>query len=207
MKRAFLVLVLLAACSSDETTSAAPAGADAGTPEDASASVPDGNTGAVTPPRRVFVTQATRTGANGGTAGADELCATEAKNAMLAGTFVAWLSTPTSKAIDKLRTDAAFMTTDGKILWDKRADIEAGVGPKAPITADAFGKAVVGFDRVWTGADGTGKPTAENCLEWTTNVSGAMGGAGVFGGIGKEWTQAPAPRDCGQSAPLLCFEK
>lgn len=209
MKRLVLSLTLLGACSSDETTPAGtPVGnaTDAGTTEDA-ASFPDGNTGEVTPPRRVFVTQATRTGANGGTKGADEVCALEAKNASLVGEFVAWLSTPASKAIDKLRADAAFIRTDGKVLWNAKADILAGTGPQNPITLDVRGKEVTGFTGVWTGADGNGQPTAENCNEWTTNAAGLTGGAGVFGGTGKEWTQAPALRDCGAPAPLLCFEK
>jgi hypothetical protein len=211
MKRVVLPLLLLVSCSDDETpaTTPPPSAVDGGATEDA-ASVPDGNTGEVTPPRRVFVTKALRTGANGGPAGADEVCAQEAKIAMLTGTFVAWLSTPTSKAIDKLRTDAAFITTDGQILWNKRADIEAGIGPKVPITADSRGMPVTGFTQVWTGADGSGQPTVENCNGWTSNAAGLTGGAGVFGGTGKEWTQAAAPshlRDCGQSAPLLCFEK
>jgi hypothetical protein len=208
MKRLFVYCVFLYACSDDDATPGTPveSGSDAGTTQDATV-LPDGNTGEVVPPRRVFVTRALRTGSNGGTAGADEVCAQEAKTAMLTGQFVAWLSTPTSKAIDKLRTDAAFITTDGKILWGKRADIEAGVGPKVGIKADAMGAEVTGFTAVWTGADGNGKPTNEHCNDWTTNVTGATGGAGVFGGIGKEWTQAASPRDCGESAPLICFEK
>jgi hypothetical protein len=205
MKRTLLFFVFLAACSSDETTPAGN-GSDAGPTEDAS-SFPDGNTGELTPPRRVFVSRTVRTGANGGTAGADAACAQEAKTAMLTGEFIAWLSTPTSRAIDKLRGDAAFITTDGKVLWESKKDIAAGVGPKVPITADVKGEAVTGFTHVWTGADGNGAPTATNCNEWSTNTAGATGGAGVFGGTGKEWTQAAAPKDCGEQAPLLCFEK
>ena len=159
MKHWLAAFIFLCACSSDDSSTSPPTsssgGTDGGSTSDAS-ELPDGNTGEVTPPRRVFVTQALRTGANGGTDGADAVCALEAKNAMLVGTFVAWLSTPASKAIDKLRTDAAFMTTDGKILWQSRAEIEAGTGPQAPITADAHGKAVTGIAEIWTGADGNG---------------------------------------------------
>lgn len=206
MKRTSLLFLLLAACSSDETTGS-PADNDAGTGGGDAA--PDGGSccGEVTPPRRVFVTQALRTGANGGTTGADEVCAQEAKSAMLVGEFFAWLSTPASKAIDKLGKDRAFIRPDGKPLWNSREDIAGGVGPTNPITLDARGKEVSGFTQVWTGADANGAPTATNCNGWTTNAVGATGGAGVFGGIGKEWTQAAAPKDCGDSAPILCFEK
>jgi hypothetical protein len=210
MKRFFLFAALFVACSDDDASTGTPAtnGIDGGTSTpDGSDPFPDANTGEVIPPRRVFVTQALRTGANGGTAGADEVCAQEAKTANLVGEFVAWLSTPTSKAIDKLRTDAGFIRPDGKPLWNSRADIAAGVGPENPITLDVRGKELTGFTQVWTGTDGNGAPTATNCTDWTTNVTGATGGAGVFGGIGKEWTQAAAPKDCGESAPLICFEK
>jgi hypothetical protein len=214
MKRSFVLLLVLFACSSDDETTGTPgttSGDGGGTPTGEAGIpnvVPDsgGNTGEVTPPRRVFVTEALRSGANGGTAGADAVCAQEAKNANLTGDFIAWLSTPDSKALEKLRTGAAFITIDGKVLWDKRADIEAGIGPKAPITLDAKGQTISGVTHVWTGADGTGKPTAENCNLWMTNAAGALGGAGVFGGIGKEWTQTTA-KDCQLAAPLICFEK
>ena len=74
----------------------------------------------------------------------------------------------------------------------------------APITLDAFKMPITGQTQVWTGADGNAQPTAENCNGWTTNAAGATGGAGTFGGTGKEWTQAAQLRECGQSAPLLC---
>lgn len=210
MKRLFVFGLLFIACSNDDApgTPTPTNGTDGGqTTSDGGDPFPDGNTGEVIPPRRVFVTQALRTGANGGTTGADEVCAQEAKSAMLTGEFFAWLSTPTSKAVDKLGKDRGFIRPDGKPLWNSREDIAGGVGPTNPITVDVRGKEVTGFTFVWTGADANGAPTATNCNGWTTNAVGATGGAGVFGGTGKEWTQAAAPKDCGESAPLLCFEK
>lgn len=207
MKRTTLFfLVSVAACSSDETTAAPPSNDAGGGGADAAPDAGD-CCGEVTPPRRVFVSRTVRTGANGGTEGADAACAQEAKTAMLAGEFIAWLSTPASRAIDKLRSDAAFITIDGKVLWDDKKDIAAGVGPRVPITADVRGEAVTGFTHVWTGADGNGVPTATNCNAWSTNTAGVTGGAGIFGATGKEWSQAAAPKDCGEQAPLLCFEK
>jgi len=208
-----LFLSFVSACSDDDASTATTptgtdgggGGTDGGTTSDSS--FPDGNTGEVLPPRRVFLTGARRTGANGGTAGADALCAAEATTAKLDGTFIAWLSTPTQNAVDRLTKDAAFMNVGGGILWDSRAEIEAGSGPKVGITRDAFGKEVTGVSFVWTGTNANGKPATDNCNEWTTNVPQAMGSVGAFGSTGKEWTADAASKDCGQTLPLVCFEK
>src|SRR5438309_187118 len=73
-------------------------------------------------PKRVFVTSTTHTGALGGLAGADAICAARAAAANLDGTYKAWLSTPAESAAARLtHSSAQYHLVDGTPIaasWD-----------------------------------------------------------------------------------------
>src|SRR5690348_11017356 len=64
-------------------------------------------------PNRAFVTRSVLPGNFGGIDVADGLCNTEASDAGLGGTFVAWLSTSAVDARDRLDGSRGWVRTDG----------------------------------------------------------------------------------------------
>src|SRR5262245_12432676 len=62
----------------------------------------------------------------GGLAGADAICQATADQAGLPGTYIAWLSTTTTNAVDRLAGSRGWVRTDGVPFADTPADIAAG---------------------------------------------------------------------------------
>jgi hypothetical protein len=74
---------------------------------------------------RVFVTSSLQAPATfGGLAGADQICADRAREADLPGTFVAYLSTSTVNANDRLAGARGWYRVDGAPVVDTVADID-----------------------------------------------------------------------------------
>ena len=112
-------------------------GIDGGLASDGDASNGDGSA-AMPAPNVAFATSATFTGALGGLAGADAACMQAAQQAGLVGTFVAWLSTTTVNAVDRLSGARGWVRTDGLPIMDT---ITAGLAGQtfSPIDHDEHG--------------------------------------------------------------------
>ncbi len=117
----------------------------------------------------VFVTSLTRTGNLGGVAGADELCRTAAETQEIEGTFVAWLSTDTTSAIDRLTAARGWVRVDGQPVADFPGDL--GIkGPLVPIALTEGGDDVRGLPgAVFTGTQANGSSSGLTCTSWTSD--------------------------------------
>jgi len=152
-------------------------------------------------PNRMFVTSTTQTGNMGGLAGADAICRTRALAAGLTGTYVAWLSTSTVNAIDRLGAASGWIRVDGRPVFNSRADIVAGKSQYRP-TVNEFG-ATSEDQFLHTGTAGTGIATGNLCLDWTTTTgTGVAAGRNRFSG--RQWTNANT-NSCAGASPIYCF--
>jgi len=75
------------------------------------------------PPNIMFVTSTTQFANLGGLAGADAICNQRAQAAGLAGTYKAWLSTPTSSAASRMGAASGWVRPDGKPVFNRLSDI------------------------------------------------------------------------------------
>jgi hypothetical protein len=161
--------------------------------------------GATDRPNVAFVTSATTTGALGGVAGADAMCATAATNAGLPGTFVAFLSSQAQAASDRLVGSRGWVRTgDGAPIADTAESMLAGTIFNG-IDRDENGIKLAAPKFVWTGSTTIGG-SVENCGEWTTTSLWAE-----FGFLGGAMPEMLQPYDvytfsCASQASLYCFE-
>jgi hypothetical protein len=154
-------------------------------------------------PNVVFVTSSQLNGALGGLAGADAACASEASAAGLPGTFVAWLSTSTLDARDRLAGARGWIRTDGVVAADT-VDAFASFELRAPIDRDAHGNRVSYASRaVWTGTQYTGVRTSETCSDWSSTAT--TGETGQLSAGEVVFTEDVSIA-CTSSAHLYCFE-
>ena len=161
----------------------------------------------------VFVTSETYNGALGGLAGADAICQERADDAMLPGTFKAWLSSSTtsvSQRFDRDYDDALFVHTDGVRVANDWADLTDGT-LLAAINRDEFGLIAQGStDRVWTNTkrDGTGRG-ADDCNGWTSDSSTGTvySTIGTVSATNPLWTDTSGIYVCNFRMGLFCFRQ
>jgi hypothetical protein len=154
-------------------------------------------------PNRVFVNNHPLMGDLGGLAGADQICATEAAAAGLPGTFVAFLSTSTVDARDRLAGSRGWVATDGKPVLDTIEGLIDDQRHFNPIVLDAAGQLSTPF-YVMTGTDPQGrKVPGSMCADWTqvlpdleVGTNTAAGARLISDGF---W-------DCFNGGMIYCFE-
>jgi hypothetical protein len=155
-------------------------------------------------PNVVFVTASPVNGALGGLAGADAACASEASAAGLPGTFVAWLSTSTSDARDRLAGSRGWIRPDNVVAFDT-ADSLASFQLRAPLDRDPHGNRVSYANRaVWTGTQSPGTRSSNTCADWTSST--AAGWAGDLSAGQDLWTEDISGTACSTLARLYCME-
>jgi uncharacterized protein DUF1554 len=160
-------------------------------------------------PRRVFVTKSQYPGdlalaATGfaGLAAGDELCRRSA--AQLGGTWKAWLSDPTTNAIDRIADVGPWYLVDGTTMVFANKAALAGT-PLVAIAINETGAMTNGH--VWTGTAAGGTAAAETCTGWTSQSSTVAGAAGASIAMDSQWTLTAA-YFCGTDAfALYCFEQ
>ena len=179
------------ACLSRPTAS----GPDSGSGGDAN----NGDSGTGGPPNVMFVTSSTYDLTNlGGLPGANMKCMTAATNAGLTGTYVAWLSSPTSNAIDTLNGSRGWVRTDGAPFADRVTDIMDGTILYPPVI-DESGHPLSADTAVATGTSANGTE-ATNCF-----ISPSIT-TGIAGGGTSEWTQGAGIQSCMTALHLYCFQ-
>jgi hypothetical protein len=147
----------------------------------------------------VFATSTTQNGNLGGLAGADQLCATRASAAGLTGNYVAWLSTSSVDAIDRLGGASGWVRPDGKPFANTPLS-----AIYYPIRQDEFGNELWGR-QVFTGTDRNGtKETGSMCSDWAANTGrGRSGGTNV---THVSWTDHYGGDDaCSYEQSIYCF--
>lgn len=134
----------------------------------------------VTPGKIVFLTSTSQTGALGGLAGADGICASLASAAGRPGTYKAWLSDSATSAAARLTHAAVpYYRVDGTKVANDWADLTDG-SLLAPIDVDENG--VVADTAVWTYTHDNGSAATDvfdyHCADWS---SGLVSNYGVIG--------------------------
>ena len=138
-----------------------------------------------------------------GLAGADQICADAAIDGGLEGTYVAWLSTSTVDARDRLGAARGWVRPDGRPFADTVDDLTSGIDYYPP-RLDEYGNDVGGASIVTgTSTNGTGPFFSTFCADWTTDDGGIVGGGSADAGAGA-WTQFWS-YNCTTPQRLLCF--
>ncbi len=191
----------------DSAMDATTASNDAG-PDDAGDD--DAGTDAGPPPvlaNYVFVTSTTHVpGELGGLQGADAICNDLAAAARLPGRYIAWLSSSSENAIDRLIATGArgWVRTDGLAVAD---DVQALVGGLNwyPIDRDELGQPRSGIVLTATAPEGT--LSGVTCTDWTDATSATQVSGGNTKGMGGHWTSGNVPRCDGSVVlpRLYCF--
>ncbi len=150
-----------------------------------------------------FVTSTTQIpGALGGLAGADAICRARAQAASLPGTFVAWLSTSTVNARDRLGSARGWLRTDGLPIADTVADLAAD-RLLYPIALDEFGTNGGANYEPETGSTNGTVTSGETCGDYADVNGNGMIGIAQSGSL--EW-ETFAATVCNVELPLFCFQ-
>jgi hypothetical protein len=154
----------------------------------------------------MFATTSLHTGNLGGVAGANAICAGEARSAGIPGAFLAWISdgiiTPLTtfvqSAVPYVLADAA-----GTLIASSWTSLTNPPFTNA-ISLDARGTPV-GNVPVWTGVNTDGSASPTNCKGWTSESgSGTVGAADFNGSV---WTNYVQGEECGASLPIYCVQQ
>ncbi len=176
-------------------------------PDVAKTGCPDPNT----PATLVFTTALELSPSFGGLPGADQKCAEAAIDGGLSGTFRAWISSDgtsaASRIIDPDPTRPIRLVGDGGAIVVACAAKLVGGTLAHAIDQNQRADTVAPNTQVWTGtfADGGLAPDG-GCRDWTVGNGGTY--AGIIGDphvTGPTWTEK-APKDCGGTARLFCFQ-
>lgn len=154
-------------------------------------------------PNLAFVTSTLVASDFGGLAAADAICSDAAANAGLEGTFIAWLSTSDTSAIDRLDGASGWVRSDGAPFADTPERLAAGE-VFHPLRLDETGAAVplpVVVD-VWTGTGPDGIATNFRCNDWIQTSGSGTQGSTAQGSLG--WT-AGLNSSCNGMRRLYCL--
>lgn len=162
----------------------------------------DGGSDAAPIGNRAFVTSTTHVPVTfGGLDGADAVCMDRAREAGLPGRFVAWLSTSTVDARDRLSAARGWYRLDHQPLVDTADDLAQG-RMILPLRIDERGNDI-GADpgRVVTGSfAGVANST---CSDYTSSTEVANVGVPTYAG---GWSMNVNGAPCGEPSRLYCFQ-
>jgi hypothetical protein len=129
------------------------------------------------------------------------VCAAAAVSAGLPGTFIAYASSSTEDAVDRLSVARGWVRTDGKPFADAAIDVASG-NVFYPPRVDEHGQPVDNSHYGMTGT--TVGRHADTCLDFTTNASTEIGT------VGSAWLtfdfSSSTPDYCNLAWSLYCFE-
>lgn len=161
------------------------------------------------PSKRIFVTRGTYTGAltavmgiADGLAAGDAICQQRAKAAGLPGMWVAWLSSSTRDAIDRVTAQGPWRLVGGEVAFENRSQLHGE--PLVRLDRDERGELLsTSIDGMaWTGTRAGGERHAYTCNDWS-----AVEGNGSYGrrAVTFDWTESYWTY-CRSQLHLLCFE-
>jgi hypothetical protein len=147
----------------------------------------------------VFVTSTSQAaGAYGGFAGADAICQQRAMAMGFPGTYVAYLSTTSTHAPDRLGSARGWSRLDGRPVFDTVADIMADAMFYPPDIDDLGNVVAVS---VATGTLTGGLSSGQDCAGWTTTSGTVSGGTSN----GTSWANSFFNASCTVAYPIYCF--
>lgn len=144
-----------------------------------------------------------------GLAAGDAICQNLAANAGLPDplSFVAWLSAGSVDAVDRLSADGPWKRLDGvEIAASRAALLNANLSISilaSALVVDENG-AYVGHN-AFTGSDGLGRATLDDCNGWTNASAGVDATYGSVQETRAFWTTSSAPVACSSPYRLFCF--
>jgi hypothetical protein len=155
--------------------------------------------------KRVFLSDTFNQNSNlGGLAGADAICQGQANASSLGGTWVAWLSTSTVNAKDRI-TNAIYERLDGAVVAYNKADLIDGLLLIAP-RLTASGEYTGAWAR--TGTDGNGMAVSGNtCNDWTSSAGLVVAGDPDSYSSSGQWTNRTTGNCSDTGYRLYCFEQ
>ena len=156
-------------------------------------------------PNIVFITSDRYQGNVGGLEGADAICNLHAQTAGLAGTYVAYLSSSTVDAIDRLGDARGWVRVDGKPFVDTVDDLRHR-RLWHPVHMDENGT-LLNASLVMTGTDYDGSlwDYWDNCHDYTTSEFEGSSGVGVSSGFATGSWSRGAGAVCSVHLRLYCF--
>lgn len=158
--------------------------------------------------RRVFMTSTTHMGNLGGLAGAEAVCTARATAATLGGTWVAWLSTATVNAKDRLTAGSGpfVRASDAVKIADDIADLTSGLALDSAILKDETGATPAFQLMVYTGTMLNGTIGNGTCADWTSANAADQGVAGLNDDPSFWSDDLGGGPMCDSAAPIYCFE-
>jgi hypothetical protein len=157
------------------------------------------------PPNVAFISSETFVLADlGGLDAADAACGDLASAANLEGSFVAWLSSSSQSARDRLGAASGWINTRGNPFADQSDELFAADQVYFPIGYDELGRSIQGSIATGTLADGSAAP--QNCLDWTSSSGADALLTGDAHGGSVLWTQAYDGSACDAEYHLYCFQ-
>jgi hypothetical protein len=171
------------------------------------ASLPPGDDDTITPDgpaNLVFVTsQPVFVGRFGSLAVADAACRQFASAAGLPGSYVAWLSTSTTNAIDRIAGARGWVRPDGRPFADTPADIEAG---RIWYPAAVDENRAVTATLVVTTSDARGRFNGNSCADLTDDTMDTACELGESTGTAATFSSYPLLSGiCLVPEPMYCF--
>lgn len=162
---------------------------------------------ALIPANLVFVTSTKHVaGSLGGLAGADAICQARASAAGLPGTYVAWLSTTTVDARDRLGTARGWRRPDGLPFVDTQGALLNG-RILYPAMVDETGARVPALgELVITNTVGEGTAATTDCGGFASTAGDTF--MGIPAGTTRTWTEGDyrgQAVSCATAARLYCF--
>jgi hypothetical protein len=169
-----------------------------------------GGSGAVnSTAQRIFVTSGQFGSDLGGLSGADAHCNTAAEAASLSGSWVAWLSSTTDDAIDRVTGAGPWYLVDRKTkVFNNRANLMTT--PLVGIATDEQGQPANPQDWVWTGTAVGGAKDCDTmsceCADWSAQTTSFVS-TGQVGASDSQWTQRMPTQLCNFNLHLYCLEQ
>ena len=154
----------------------------------------------------VFVTSTTFQANFGGLAGGDAICQQRAAAAGLPGNYLAWLSTSTVNASNRLiHSISPYERVDGVLVASNWADLTDG--SLANTISRTESNATLSAGLVWTATTGAGNYTGNSCADWTSNFLVITAGTGGLSNTSNSnWTNSGSTA-CSGTARIYCIQQ
>ncbi len=167
--------------------------------------------------RRIFVTSGGYTGGTiAGLAGADTTCQTLATNAMLTGTYKAWLSDGQTHATNRIsHPNAGYQLVNGTRVANSYMQFVSGA-LLHPINLDEKGVAVINAGGncltpmtpfAWTNTNTKGLRNGNSCQNWASSLMTDTGSGGSPLAMDATWTTLGCATTCDLTGSLYCLEQ
>lgn len=166
-----------------------------------------GGSGGGTLVKRVFVTSVEYTGNLGGASGADAKCQLAADAQSLGGTYKAWVSTSSVRAIDRITGTGPWYLVDGITkVFNNKANLQTI--PLSGIIETESGNypTWTGYASPWTGSDDAGQSSGYTCSDWSDDLTSDYATTGSAN-ADQSWGGNAGPIACNSASPLICFEE